>query len=67
MAHGHGWQRLLVSVKTAVCAGGWRSSPSNSWHVPLFQGLSALLSMTGQTEEVRGQRIMLATLEPDKN
>lgn len=67
MAHGHGWQRLLVSVKIAVFAGGWSSNPSNSWHVPLFQGLSELLSMTGQTEEVWGQRTMLTALEPDKN
>lgn len=30
MAHGHGWQRLLMSVKIAVCAGSSRSPPSNS-------------------------------------
>lgn len=30
MAHGYGWQKFLMSVKTAVHAGAWRCSPSNS-------------------------------------
>lgn len=68
MAHGHGWQRLLMSVKTAVYAEGSETFPLQLLkHVPLFQGLPALFSMTGQTGEARGQRIILTALEPDKN
>lgn len=67
MAHGHGWQKLLMSVKQ-LCVLGLEMFPLQfPRHVPLFQGLSAQLSMTGQTGSVWGQRTIVTTLEPDKN